>query len=192
MASHGARDLDVSATSPAPDGPTVKINGAGGRHHVTLVVASVAALALGLLACGSDGGAEPAVPSGTPSAADQAAGQADADAGDEAGSQPYPDIVAAELLPTGHGIFDVAVTVSSPYDSPERYADGWRVLAPDGTVLGEHELLHDHASEQPFTRTQRALRIPDGISRVTIEGRDLLNGYGGGTLTVDVPAASAR
>ncbi len=72
--------------------------------------------------------------------------------------------------------------------APERYADGWRVLDPEGNVLGTHALLHDHAGEQPFTRTQRGLAIPEGVTQVTVEGRDQANGFGGATVTVDVPA----
>ncbi len=110
-----------------------------------------------------------------------------------AGSEPvpadaFPDVLAVELRPTGARTYDVAVTISSPYDTPERYADGWRVLTADGTVLGTHTLLHDHANEQPFTRTQRGLLIPEGISEVTVEGRDQANGFGGATITVEVPA----
>ena len=100
----------------------------------------------------------------------------------------YPDVVAVELRPQGERVYDVAVTLSSPYDTPQRYADGWRVLAPDGTVLGTHTLLHDHANEQPFTRTQRGLLIPADIDEVTVEGRDQANGFGGATITVEVPA----
>lgn len=54
-------------------------------------------------------------------------------------------------------------------------------------MLGEHELTHDHAAEQPFTRTQTGLEIPDGVDSVTVEGRDQEFGYGGGTVEVDVP-----
>jgi hypothetical protein len=100
----------------------------------------------------------------------------------------YPDVLAVELRPVGERVFDVAVTISSPYDTPERYADGWRVLDAAGNVLGTHTLLHDHANEQPFTRTQRGLQIPADIVAVTVEGRDQANGYGGATVTVDVPA----
>lgn len=151
------------------------------------------ALPLALLACGTDstgtpGGAADARPA-DPTSAD-ATSRADRPSG-EAADQAYPDIVAAELVQVGGGVFDIAVTLSSPYDTPERYADGWRVLAPDGTVLGEHQLLHDHASEQPFTRTQRGLSVPVGVDEVTIEGRDLVNGYGGGSLTVVVPGPDA-
>lgn len=99
----------------------------------------------------------------------------------------FPDIVAATLTPDGDGGFDVEVTLTSPYDSPERYADGWRVLAPDGTVLGEHELTHDHADEQPVTRSQSGLAVPDGVAEVVVEGRDSENGYGGQTVTAPVP-----
>jgi hypothetical protein len=115
------------------------------------------------------------------------------DAGEPAGSaapsadQRYPDVLAAELRPAGDGSYDVEVTISSPYDSAERYADGWRVLGPDDTVLGEHALLHDHAGEQPFTRTMTGLTVPDDVEEVTVEGRDREHGYGGATVTVDVP-----
>ncbi len=108
-------------------------------------------------------------------------------AASEAAEQRHPDIVDVEVTPAGDGAFDLAVTVSSPYDTPRRYADGWRVLAPDGTVLGTHTLAHDHAAEQPFTRTQAGLDVPPDITEVTVEGRDQRYGYGGGTITVPVP-----
>lgn len=100
--------------------------------------------------------------------------------------QRYPDVLSARVTRRGQRTFDVAVTLSSPYDTRQRYADGWRILAPDGEVLAEHTLLHDHASEQPFTRTQSGVEIGPGIDEVTIEGRDLSNGYGGATVTVPV------
>lgn len=106
---------------------------------------------------------------------------------ESAGAQRFPDIVDVEITPTGDGSFNLAVTVSSPYDTPERYADGWRVLAPDGRELGTHTLLHDHAGEQPFTRTQTGVEIPTDVAEVTVEGRDQRYGFGGGTVTVAVP-----
>ncbi|WP_053058119.1 hypothetical protein [Rubrobacter aplysinae] len=102
------------------------------------------------------------------------------------GGQMYPDILEAELRGGGGDEYTLSVTVSSPYDSPERYADGWRVLDQEGEVLGKRELMHDHAGEQPFTRTQSGLRIPEGVERITVEGRDLENDYGGETVTIPV------
>ncbi|EAR24733.1 hypothetical protein A20C1_11661 [marine actinobacterium PHSC20C1] len=99
----------------------------------------------------------------------------------------FPDVEHVEVTASGTNSFDFAVTISSAYDTPEQYADGWRVQAPEGTVLGEHTLAHDHASEQPFTRTQSGVEIPEGITEVTVEGRDQANGYGGTTVTVGLP-----
>lgn len=96
----------------------------------------------------------------------------------------FPDIVSVDVTRGGEMSASFAVTVSSPYDSPQRYADGWRVLDQDGAVLGEHTLGHDHANEQPFTRTQSDVEIPEGTTELTIEGRDQISGYGGETVTV--------
>ena len=106
---------------------------------------------------------------------------------DERVDDRFPDVLAAELRPRDDGRYDLAVTISSPYDTPARFADGWRVLDPAGNELGTHQLLHDHASEQPFTRTMRGLHIPAGVDRITVEGRDLQNGYGGTTVSLEVP-----
>lgn len=100
--------------------------------------------------------------------------------------QRYPDVIDVTVERSGDTV-TFAVTISSPYDSPERYADGWRIAGPDGTVYGEHTLAHDHADEQPFTRTQTGVRIPATVREVTVEGRDTQYGYGGATVTVSLP-----
>ena len=61
----------------------------------------------------------------------------------------------------------------------------------DATALGEHQLGHEHSDEQPFTRAQTGLRIPGDVDEVTVEGRDQANGYGGGTVDVEVPRGPA-
>ena len=100
----------------------------------------------------------------------------------------FPEIVDVVATRAGDGSWTFDVTVSSPDDTPERYADGWRVVGADGTVYGEHTLTHDHANEQPFTRTQSGVDIPDEVDEVTIEGRDLVNGFGGRSVTVTLGA----
>lgn len=100
------------------------------------------------------------------------------------GDALFPDVVEAVARQAVDGSWTFDVTVSSPYDTPQRYADAWRVLAPDGTQLGIRELLHDHAGEQPFTRSLSGVEIPGGISEVTIEARDQINGWGGATVSL--------
>jgi len=101
--------------------------------------------------------------------------------------QKYPDVLNAKVQPRGADIFDFDVTVSSPYDTPQRYADGFRVAGRDGTVFGERKLWHDHASEQPFTRDLYGVKIPRGIRAVVIQARDQKHGYGGKTVDVPLP-----
>ena len=94
----------------------------------------------------------------------------------------FPDVVAVEATSEGGNSWSFSVTLSSPYDSPERYADSWRVVGPDGTVYGERFLTHDHAGEQPFTRSQSGIEIPEDVDTVTVEGRDQVSGWGGATM----------
>lgn len=108
----------------------------------------------------------------------------------ETSTDDFPDILAAQATPDGDGTWRFDVTVSSTYDTPQRYADAWRVVGPDGAELGIRVLTHDHANEQPFTRSQSGIAIPADITQVTVEGRDQANGWGGGSLVVDLTAGS--
>lgn len=99
----------------------------------------------------------------------------------------YPDVVDAVLTANDDGTWTMAATISSPYDGPDRYADAFRVLTPDGQELTVRVLTHDHADEQPFTRSSDAFEIPDSVTEVTVEGRDQVSSWGGDTVQVDVP-----
>lgn len=99
----------------------------------------------------------------------------------------FPTLVNVRPVRVGDRTYDFVVMVASAYDSPRRYADGWRITTLEGKTLGEKRLAHDHADEQPFTRRQAGVRVPDGIERVRVEGHDSRNGYGGEPLTVALP-----
>lgn len=90
----------------------------------------------------------------------------------------YPVVLDATATTTDGVSWRVNVTLSSEYDSPERYADAWRVLDADGNELGVRVLTHDHANEQPFTRSH-TVDIAEDIDAVFIEGRDQRNGWAG-------------
>ena len=130
-------------------------------------------MAVAVVSCGNSESATPAV-----------------DPSSDHGEQRFPDVVDVLIEPLGDAEYRVAVTLSSPYDTPERYADAWRVLDPEGAELGVRVLTHDHAGEQPFTR-DATVTIPDDVDVITVEGRDLVNGYGGSSRTAEVPARTA-
>lgn len=101
-------------------------------------------------------------------------------------AQKFPDVVAVKVT-AASGAFDFDVTVSSPYDTPQRYADAFRVAGKDGQVYGERTLFHDHADEQPFKRDLYGVKIPHGVRSVVVQARDKANGYGGKSVEVALP-----
>jgi len=105
----------------------------------------------------------------------------------EAAEQQYPDVVSVKVKARGTNTFDFDVTVSSPYDTAQRYADAFRATNKAGKVFGERKLLHDHAGEQPFTRDLYGVVIPVGVHKVLIQASDQKYGYGGNTVEVGLP-----
>lgn len=109
------------------------------------------------------------------------------------------DVIFVKAVQSSDGSWTFHVTVSHPDTGWEDYADGWDVLLPDGTVLKRSEsdtftrlLLHPHETEQPFTRSQSGLIIPAGITQVTVRAHDLVDGFGGEEITVDLTAESGK
>ena len=101
--------------------------------------------------------------------------------------QRFPDVVAAKAIQRSGDLVDFDVTVSSPYDTAQRYADAFRVMDKAGKVYGERVLAHDHADEQPFTRDLYGVNIPKNVKTVVLQARDQKHGYGGKTVEVNLP-----
>lgn len=155
-----------------------------------------ALLAVTAVSCGGDStttdgaGDAAAADSTTTSGADDAAG---ADSTTTSGADSavlHPDVTGARATLESDGSWTFSVTISSPYDTAVRYADAWRVTGPDGEVYGVRELTHDHQAEQPFTRSQSGIEIPDEVDVVTVEGRDQISGWGGAVLQVELDRGS--
>lgn len=94
------------------------------------------------------------------------------------------DVVGVTYEQASDGSYTLDVTVRHGDEGWDHYADRWQVLAPDGTMLGERVLLHPHETEQPFTRSQSGIEIPDDIEQVTVRAHDSVHGWGGAAMTV--------
>lgn len=88
-----------------------------------------------------------------------------------------PRVVAAAATPVGGGRWTISVTLSHPDTGWDHYASGWKVLAPDGSLLGLRDLTHPHADEQPFERAQKSVAIPPELREVLIVPRCTLDGW---------------
>lgn len=85
------------------------------------------------------------------------------------------------------GQWSFSVTLSHGDTGWDDYADGWRILDANGTVLGTRVLAHPHVNEQPFTRSLSGVSIPEGLTEVTIEASENVGGWGGETVQFVLP-----
>ncbi|MBE0689712.1 MAG: hypothetical protein IH587_06270 [Anaerolineae bacterium] len=107
------------------------------------------------------------------------------------------DVIYVRAVESTGGTWTFHVTVQHPDTGWENYADGWDVVTPDGTVIQPDPdspftrlLLHPHVEEQPFTRSQGGIVIPSGVTQVTVRAHDLVAGFGGREILVDLTSAS--
>ncbi len=113
--------------------------------------------------------------------------------------QADADVVFVRAVQAADGTWTFHVTVEHPDTGWEDYADGWDVVLPDGTILKRNTddpftrlLLHPHVNEQPFTRSQSGLIIPEGVTQVTVRAHDIVDGWGGREITVDLTQAAGE
>ena len=87
-----------------------------------------------------------------------------------------PRVISATATSAGDG-WSIEVTLSHPDTGWDHFANGWEVLAPNGTRLGYRELTHPHVDEMPFTRALTIPAVPDGNDHVLIRPKCNLVGY---------------
>jgi len=91
------------------------------------------------------------------------------------------------------GTWTFHVSVEHPDVNWEDFADGWDVVTPDGVTIQPdpfHQytkhIRHPHVKEQPFTRTQKEIQIPEGVTTVVVRAHDKKDGWGGKEVEVDL------
>ena len=116
--------------------------------------------------------------------------------GNEGAAMGNADVLFVRAIETGTNEWTFHVTVSHPDKGWQDYADGWDVVTENGSVLKTDPsspftrlLLHPHEAEQPFTRSQSGIMVPEGTSRIIVRAHDLADGFGGKTVTVYLTAA---
>ena len=89
------------------------------------------------------------------------------------------DVIRADAVRTGPGVFRFSVSVIHQDEGWDHYADRWEVLDPNGRILATRTLHHPHVDEQPFTRSLGDVKVPAGIRQVSIRAHCSLHAYGG-------------
>ena len=109
------------------------------------------------------------------------------------------DVLFVQAVENEDRSWTFSVTVEHPDSGWEDYADGWDVVLPDGTVIKPNPeeaftrvLLHPHENEQPFTRSQDGIVIPASVNQVTVRAHDLVDGFGGQEVVVQLDESSGQ
>ena len=97
------------------------------------------------------------------------------------------DVIDVKATLEAADTFGFDVTVSHADAGWEHYADRWEVIGADGAIYGTRVLAHPHDDEQPFTRSQGGIKIPEGVRQVTVRAHDLVHEFGGREMTVALP-----
>jgi len=96
------------------------------------------------------------------------------------------DVIGVEVDKSG-SIYSFSVTVKHGDEGWQHYADGWDIVSPEGQVIATRVLYHPHVNEQPFTRSLSGVVIDKNISSVIVRAHDLVHGYGGKEMVVELP-----
>lgn len=96
-------------------------------------------------------------------------------------------IISAEAEKSADNAYRFSVTLKHDDEGWDHYADEWRILLKDGTVLGTRTLAHPHVKEQPFTRGLGNVVIPEGVKSVMVDARDSVHGRSSVLLEVILP-----
>jgi len=173
------------------------------RQIASLAICSAALVLAGCTAGESQGQESPAVPllAETPvSVESQATSTAEV-------VQPSPepveptsadaDVLEVRAVLDEDGTWTFYVTVGHPDTGWDDYADGWDVVTENGDVLKQSDddvftrlLLHPHENEQPFTRGQRGINVPESLTSLTVRAHDIVDGFGGIEVAVDLTTAA--
>ena len=94
------------------------------------------------------------------------------------------DVTYVRAIQAADGSWTFHVTVSHPDTGWDDYANGWDIVTLDGSKLKVQErdeftrlLAHPHVDEQPFTRSQSGIIIPENITQVVVRAHDIVDGF---------------
>ena len=96
------------------------------------------------------------------------------------------DIVSAKFIKNHNNSWNIDVSLKHGDTGWDHYADNWRVVDPEGNILGDRVLYHPHINEQPFTRSLSNITINNTVKIVYIEAHDKEHGWTKKSLKIDL------
>lgn len=101
-------------------------------------------------------------------------------------SLEYAQVKEVSAVQSKDGSWCFSASVRHNDEGWDHYADGWEVVDLEGNQLGNRPLAHPHDTEQPFTRSQCNIVIPEAISTVAVRAKCNQHGFGGKPVVIDM------
>lgn len=98
----------------------------------------------------------------------------------------YAQVTYVEAVQSSDGSWCFSTTVHHHDEGWDHYANAWQILDESGNELGWRLLAHPHDDEQPFTREQCDVEIPEQLSRIIVRAKCKVHGFGGQPVVVDL------
>ena len=107
----------------------------------------------------------------------------------DSASLDYAQVTKVSASQSKDGSWCFSAAVRHNDEGWEHYANGWEVVDLQGNQLGNRPLAHPHDTEQPFTRSQCNIDIPEAISTVAVRAKCNQHGFGGKAVVIDLTAS---
>jgi hypothetical protein len=109
---------------------------------------------------------------------------------------PSADVFGLRAAPSADVSWTFQATAHNPETGWDGDAEGWDVLTPGGAILKPRQrpfarlLLQLRAIQPGFTRSKRGIANPKGVREVRVHAHDLMDGYAGREVIVDLTTSS--
>ena len=104
----------------------------------------------------------------------------------------YAQVTHVEAVQSKDSSWCISATVRHNDEGWDHYANAWAVFDKDENEIAWRTLLHPHDDEQPFTREQCDIDIPEEVTKLIIRAKCTVHGFGGQTVVVDLSEAEGE
>lgn len=96
------------------------------------------------------------------------------------------DVVKVTYHKLSSGNYNFHVSIQHDDSGWDHYANRWEILDLQGNILAVRDLRHPQLDKDTYQKTKNNIEIPEGIRTVQVRAHDIMHGYGGHVMTVEL------